>query len=96
MEKSNNQLLEPYEQRMRNEPSDPRRRVGEEVPRIITKKWLRIHYSIGKTNVDRLYRAVLTDDVLQQLGLTRADVRQTGFTYFTAAQSQALAKILFG
>jgi len=73
----------------------PSKRVGEEIPAIITKKWLYGHFEISNTNCGRLYRLVLTSEVLEAIGLTETIVRRRGFKYFTAVQSKQLAQILF-
>ena len=70
-------------------------RVGEEIPPIITKKWLYGHFQISPTNKAQLYRLVLTSEVLEFIGLELHAVRTKSFRSFDAIQSRNLAKILF-
>ena len=70
-------------------------RVGETPPPIITKKWLFAHFEISPTNRSRLYRLVLTVEVLAAIGCNESEVRRRGFQCFTAVQSKELVKILF-
>lgn len=70
-------------------------RVGEEIPPIITKKWLYGRFNISPTNKSQLYTLVLTDNVLQAIDLTVSQVRTCAFRSFNAVQSRKLAEILF-
>lgn len=87
-----------------NTPADHqiRNRVGEpenEVPTIITKKWLAERYKCndytGRVNTIRLFRYVLTPAVLEAIGLTENECRKKSFRSFTAVQSSQLSAILF-
>jgi len=67
-------------------------------PAIISKKWLCGHfecqYPSGQMNYRRLYRLVLTDQVLSRIGMTSQEVRQASFREFDALTSYQL-KIIF-
>lgn len=67
-------------------------------PAIISKKWLCAHfecqYPNGTMNYRRLYRLVLTDQVLTEIGMTRAQVRRTQLREFDAITSRKI-KIVF-
>jgi hypothetical protein len=68
------------------------------IPAIITKKWLADRMECtcpnGEINRDRLYKYVLTHEVLQKIGLRAKEVRQKSFKCFDRLQSIALTQIL--
>lgn len=67
-------------------------------PPIITKKWLAWRYGCihpcGKFNYARLYRLVLKEEVLIQIGYTPETVKGPGVQEFDAVASAKLIKIL--
>ena len=65
-----------------------------DVPTLISKKWLCGHFGIPQNNPGRLYRLVLTEEVLDYLNLKTEEVRIKGFKTFSASQSKLLTKIL--
>lgn len=69
---------------------------GRVAPPLITKKWLCAYFGLRSNNTSGIYRKILTDDVLQQLGLSISEVRNKKFKMFTAVQSRHLSEILFG
>ena len=89
------QTITNQERRLRGETPETSKRVGDTPPPIITKKWLFCHFEISQTNRTRLYRLVLTAEVLAAIGLRESEVRRRGFQCFTAVQSKLLVKILF-
>ena len=69
-----------------------------DVPPIISKKWLCSHfecqYPSGRFNYGRMYRLVLTPDVIQRVGLEVAAVRSVHFREFDAVASHRLKIVL--
>lgn len=67
-------------------------------PPIITKKWLAWRFGCvhpcRKFNYSRLYRLVLTPDVLLEIGYTPETVKGPGVQEFDAVASAKLIKIL--
>ncbi len=67
-------------------------------PRIISKKWLCATFDCqfpgGRFNYRRLYRVVLTSQVLTAAGLDPQQVRRTTFREFDAVASAKLREIL--
>ncbi len=71
--------------------------VGESSRILLTKKYLAVFF--GCTNsrgVDykRLYRHVLTAEVLEKAGIQECEIRKQSHKTFTALQSSALMRVL--
>lgn len=69
-----------------------------EVPPLISKKWLCAHfecqYPNGRFNYSRMYRLVLTDEVIRRVGLEVTEVRRSQFREFDAVVSHRLKIVL--
>ena len=67
-------------------------------PPILTKKWLAFRfgcqYPAGNFNYKRLYRLVLTVEVLAEIGYTPESVKGPRVVEFDAVASRKLIKIL--
>lgn len=65
---------------------------------LLSKKDLCCYYNLinpqGNCNYDALYNLVLTDEVIQQMGLTVEQVRCRGKKIFTATETLRLKDIL--
>lgn len=73
-------------------------RVGEEIPRLLTKKFLCCYFGLfsgSRPVYSTLYSKVLTNDVLEKAGMTQEQIRKRGFRFFDAQQSERLRAILF-
>lgn len=70
----------------------------EPPPRIITKKWLCSHfqcqYPSGDFNYTRLYRLVLTPEVIDAIGMTPERIRGRTVREFDAVTSRKLMQVL--
>jgi len=64
-----------------------------EVPPLISKKFLYSYFEIPRTNRVRLYRCVLTEEVLNTMGMTKEQVMV--IKTFDAQQSRILKQLLF-
>lgn len=68
------------------------------LPALLTKKELASRMDCtmpgGLINRRRLYNCVLTDDVLERIGLTSEQVRKISFRTFTREQTVLLVEIL--
>lgn len=95
---SDNQLAEQFREyppawaaKLTNQPP-------ADVPPIISKKWLCSHfecqYPSGRFNYGRMYRLVLTPDVIQLVGLEVSAVRSVHFREFDAVASHRLKIVL--
>lgn len=67
-------------------------------PPIITKKWLCVRFQCqypgGNFNYTRLYRLVLTPDVIRQIGMTPETIRGRTVREFDAVTSRKLKQVL--
>lgn len=70
----------------------------EGCPPVLTKKDICVRLGLlcpsMRPNYERLYRAALTDKVLEKCGLTAAEVRVRSFRSFTRQQSIILIEEL--
>ena len=74
-------------------------RTTEKPPLIISKKWLAVRFEMcaagsGEINYRRLYRLVLTPEVLAHIGKTLPEVRCRSVKEFDAITSRKLIEIL--
>lgn len=63
----------------------------------MTKKWLAAAFgcmNAGGVDYRRLYRYVLTPEILSDAGIKPGEIRHKGCKTFTAIQSDALARVL--
>ena len=69
-----------------------------DVPLIISKKWLCVHYGLqssdGRMNYARLYRLVLNPRVISAIGMTEAEIRRKEVKEFDAVTSRLLKNVL--
>lgn len=69
-----------------------------EVPPLITKKWLCWHFRLvsptGRAHYQQLYRVVLTDQVITEIGMKPAEVRSRTLKTFSAQASARLKMVL--
>lgn len=72
-------------------------RVGEDWPKLLTKKWLAVHFGCfnGREICRRRFRRhVLTAEVLAAAGISEAVAFSRSTKTFDVIQSQALTRIL--
>lgn len=77
----------------------PEERVGEEWPRLLSKKWIAIHFGCynGQNVLWRRFRShVLTPEVLQNAGIDQDFAYSRHCKTFNAIQSMKLTQILRG
>ncbi len=73
--------------------------VGEEWPKLLTKKWLAIHFGCfnGHEILRHRFRSqVLTTDVIQRAGISEERAYSRNTRTFTAIESRMLTQILRG
>jgi hypothetical protein len=95
---SENQLAEQFREYPPNWATKVTHSAPNEVPPIISKKWLcgrfECQYPNGRFNYSRMYRLVLTDDVIRRVGLEVLEVRRSQFREFDAVVSHRLKIVL--
>jgi len=77
---------------------NPQERVGEPWPRLLSKKYLAIHFECwtnNRINNKRFRRYVLTPEVLQEAGIPQDEAYSQSLKTFNAVQSMKLIQILF-
>jgi len=77
---------------------NPKERVGEPWPRLLSKKYLAIHFECwtnNRINNKRFRRYVLTPEVLQEAGIPQDEAYSQSLKTFNAVQSMKLIQILF-
>ncbi len=70
----------------------------EAPPPLITKKWLACRFNLmhdsGNIDYKKMYRKVLTPEVIQAMGSTVAEIRSNRLRTFTRQQTNILIKLL--
>lgn len=88
-------MQETHRTATQHKPSD---RVGEDIPALISKKWLCCHFGLmsgGRPMYQTMYTKVLTQEVIEAAGMKVEDVRRRGMHVFNAIQSAAIRRVLF-
>ncbi len=82
----------------RHEVTTPADRGADPPPPLITKKWLACRFGLmhesGNIDYKKMYRKVLTPEVIRELGSTVEEIRCKNLRTFTRQQTNILIRIL--